>query len=218
MKNYIDGGIKTCKTIAGLASIKKPATELVIWQRSLPSHFQDWINQTDAANLPDGRILVKPKEFRRAIKSLLDRCGLMAGNMRDLLVTDINDLVVGFADITRSKDVDVRLQGVSDNACWKFHRDIVETRLVTTYRGPTTEWVRQAYSEQAIYEQREFSGPLEHLEEGHVAIFKGSCSSPNKGIVHRSPPIAGTGLTRLLLCLNQRTETSPAPWAQTCPQ
>jgi hypothetical protein len=90
----------------------------------------------------------------------------------------------------------------------------VKTRLLTTYRGPTTEWVRHAYAEQAIHEQREFEGPLEQLGDNDVAIFKGSCASPDRGIVHRSPLITGTGQTRLLLCLNQRTNTSPTPWAE----
>ena len=207
-------GIKVCKTRAGLASIEEPDTELVIWQRSFPSSFQDWIDKTDAASLPDVRILVKPDELRRALEPLLDNCGLRAGVMRERLITDVNDLVIAFADITRSDGVDVRLERVSHDACWKFHRDSVETRLVTTYRGPTTEWVRHEYAEQAIQKQREFEGPLEHLGEGDVAIFKGSCANPNRGIVHRSPPIIGTGLTRLLLCLNKRTITSPNPWAE----
>ena len=207
-------GIKVCKTRAGLASIEEPDTELVIWQRSLASDLQNWINQTDAACLPDVRVLIKPDEFRSAFEPLLDRCGLRADDMRGRLVADIHSLVIAFAEITRRDYVDVRLEHISHDACWKFHRDSVETRLVTTYRGPTTEWVRQAHAEQAIQEQREYNGPLEHLKDGNVAIFKGSCGSPNRGIVHRSPPIAGTHMTRLLLCLNQWTRASPAPWAE----
>ena len=134
--------------------------------------------------------------------------------MRDLLVADINGLVFGFADITQSDEVDVRLEPVSGDACWKFHRDNVKTRLVTTYRGLTTEWVQKIYADQAIKEQREFKGPLERLGNGDVAIFKGSFKSQKRGIVHRSPSIAGTGLTRLLLCLNQRTDASPDPWTK----
>ena len=206
-------GISVCRTRVGLASIKDPDTELVIWQRSLDPILQDWINKMDSASLPDLRILAKPDEFRPALESLLDACDFRTGDMRDRLVADVNDLVIAFANIIRGDYVDVRLESVSHDACWKFHRDYVETRLVTTYRGPATEWVRHAHAEQAMHEQREFDGPLEHFGKGDVAIFKGSCASANRGIVHRSPPIAGTGLTRLLLCLNQRTDTSPDPWA-----
>lgn len=207
-------GIRICKTRVGLDHIKETDMQLVIWQRSLPSGFQDWIDEADAECLPDIRILIKHNELQPALEPLLDSCGLRASEMRDQLIADVNDLVIAFSNIIQSNDVDVRLQRVSHDACWKFHRDSVETRLVTTYRGPTTEWVRHEYAEQAIQKQREFEGPLEHLGEGDVAIFKGSCANPNRGIVHRSPPIIGTGLTRLLLCLNKRTITSPNPWAE----
>ena len=207
-------GVEVCNTRAGLASIKEPDTELVVWQRSLASDLQDWIDRTDAASLPHVRLLIKPEEIRPALEPLLDECGLRAGDKRDLLVADVTDLVIAFAGITISDYVDVRLERVSHDACWKFHRDSVDTRLVTTYRGPTTEWVRHAHAQQAINQQREFRGPLERLGDGDVAIFKGNRTGPNKGIVHRSPPIAGTGLTRLVLCLNQRAEPSPDPWSE----
>ncbi len=207
-------GVEFCNTRAGLASIKEPDTELVVWQRSLASDLQDWIDSTDTASLPHVRLLIKPEEIRPALEPLLDDCGLRAGDMRDLLVADVTDLVIAFAGITISDYVDVRLERVSHDACWKFHRDSVDTRLVTTYRGPTTEWVRHAHAQQAINQQREFRGPLERLGDGDVAIFKGNRTGQNKGIVHRSPPIAGTGLTRLVLCLNQRAEPSPDPWSE----
>ncbi len=207
-------GIRTCETRDGLAAINEPATELVIWQRSLPLGFRYWINQADAASLPELRILVKPLDLRPAVEPLLDGCGLARSDMRDLLVVDIAHLVSAFADITRSDCVDVRLERVDHDACWKFHRDSVEARLLTTYRGPATEWVETAHAERAIREQKGFGGPLERLGDNDVAMFKGSRAGPNSGIVHRSPPIAGTGCTRLLLCLNQRSSASPDLWGK----
>ena len=153
-------------------------------------------------------------EQEAKLESLLDECGMPAGDVRELLITDIHDLVSHFADITRSEFVDVRLERISHDSCWKFHRDNVAARLLTTYRGPATEWIRAPYAEQALREPKEFNGPVETLHRNDVAIFKGSAAGSGNGIVHRSPPIVGTGRTRLLLCLNQRTEISPAPWPQ----
>jgi len=208
-------GVKICKTINGLSSINRADTELVIWKRSLAADLQDWIGHTDSDNLPNFRILVDPAELRQALEPLLDKCGLKAEDMRGRLVDDIYCLVLKFAEVTQCDAVDVRLQRISNDACWRFHRDVVKTRLVTTYLGPATEWVQNTYSEQAILKQLEYKGPLEHLGDRDVAIFKGSCTHPNSGIVHRSPPITNTGITRLLLCLNQRTKTSPDPWTET---
>lgn len=207
-------GIEVCGTENGFAAIKKSSTDLVIWQRELPQRFQVWLDQLDAGHLPDLRILVESRNVRRAIDPLLDACGMPGCDMRDLLAEDIDDLVRSFAEITRSETVDVRLERISHDACWKFHRDNVEARLLTTYRGPTTEWVQMAYADKALIDQQDYEGPLERLGLHDVALFKGSCAGPNSGVVHRSPPVAGTGQTRLLLCLNQPTASSPDPWTK----
>jgi hypothetical protein len=206
-------GIRTCGSISGLAAIGAPSTELVIWKRALPSQLRDWLNQIPVPVLPDLRLLIKPGELRPALEPLLDQCGMQAGDMRELLITDIAKLIQVFSRITAKARVDVRLERVDDDACWKFHRDSVDARLLTTYRGPTTEWVQPEHGERAILEQQSFTGPLEHLGAHDVAIFKGTKAGTGRGIVHRSPPIVGTGCTRLLLCLNEPTVASPDPWA-----
>ncbi len=205
-------GIATCDTADGLAGINKPDTELVIWRRTLPLHLRTWLDQLGASCLPDTRVLVQPRDLQDALQPHFDDCGLPQSDMRDWLTSDIANLVAAFARITRGHLVDVRLERLSHDACWKFHRDCVEARLLTTYRGPATECVQPIHAEQALREQRDFNGPLERLNAHDVAIFKGSCATPGSGIVHRSPPIAGTGQTRLLLCLNRQSDISPPPW------
>ncbi len=205
-------GIETCEAAEGLDAITRPDVELVIWRRSLPSRLQTWLERLDATLLPDMRLLVRPEDLVRALEPLLNDRGLPQGEMRALLVCDVDSLVSAFARIARTDLVDVRLQSVGGDACWKFHRDCVEARLLTTYRGPATEWVRPRHAEAALRAQKRFKGPIEHLRAHDVAIFKGSCAGPGSGIVHRSPAIAGTGRTRLLLCLNKPSAVSPEPW------
>ncbi len=207
-----DAGIGICEDPDGLAAINTPDTELVIWRRAFPNRLTTWLEEIGPSHYPDTRILVEPGNFRRAIEPHLDKCGMPAGRLREYLVGDIDFLVTSFAGITGSDLVDVRLERVDHDACWKFHRDYTEARLLTTYCGPTTEWIQPQYATQALQEQREYNGPIEHLRDNDVAIFKGSCAASGKGIVHRSPPIEDTGQTRLLLCLNKRSVASPAPW------
>lgn len=206
-------GIMACDTMSGLAAINDPGTALVIWQRKPLPVFEEWLDRIDVWNLPDLRILIEPDQLRQALEPLLDECEMPAGDMRDLLVDDVHELVLGFADILGSDLVDVRLERVSHDACWRFHRDNVEARLITTYRGPTTEWVQSEYAERAVQEQLDYAGRIERFNRFDVAIFKGSCAG--SGIVHRSPAIKGSGKTRLLLCLNKRTASSPEPLANT---
>ncbi len=213
-RTSMPGSITVCDSPDGLADISQPDIELALWPRSLPLCLRNWLESLDASQLPELRVLVRPDELRQAVNPQLDEHAMPAGDMRDLLVGDIHDLVTAFARITGSDLVDVRLERVSDDACWKFHRDYVAARLLTTYRGPGTEWVQPEQAEQALKDQREYNGPIAHFRNNDVAIFKGSCAGDGSGIVHRSPPIAGTGQTRLLLCLNERSAASPAPWPQ----
>ncbi len=208
-------GIETCDRAQGLAAINTPDRELVIWRRLLPAGLASWLERMEPSRLPDLRILVRRGDLRAALEPHLDACDMPAGDMRDLLIADVGDLVSTFSGITGTGLVDVRLERVTNDACWKFHRDCVEARLLTTYRGPATEWVHPAQAARALQEQKEFKGPLEQLRLHDVAFFKGSCAEPGSGIVHRSPPVAGTGQTRLLLCLNKPSASSPDPWPQT---
>lgn len=205
-------GIGTCDAAEGLAAIGNPGMELVIWRRAQPRRLQIWLERMDAPCLPDIRVLVRPRDLRRAVEPHFDDCGMPPGDMRDLLLGDLDVLVSTFARITHSHLVDVRLTRVSHDACWKFHRDWVEARLLTTYRGPATEWVQPVDAERALREQKSYKGPLERLRVHDVAIFKGNGAGPGSGIVHRSPPVVGTGCTRLLLSLNKLSAASPKPW------
>lgn len=204
--------IRTCARAEGLAAIKDADTELVIWERELLPPLKTWLERLDTSRLPDMRVLVRPDEAQNALGPEMDACGMSPGPMRDMLVEDIEDLAHAFARIANSDLVDISLKRVVDNACWKFHRDCVEARLLTTYCGPATEWVHPQHGVQALREQKRYRGPLERLRIHDVAVFKGSCAGPGTGIVHRSPPIEGTGRTRLFLCLNSPSPASPEPW------
>ena len=203
--------IKTCLKIHGLNAIKETGTELVIWHRTLSPGFKEWIDKSTPSIPPHLRVFIAPGDIRLALNPLLDEYGLPKDSMRELWINDITKLAYAFSRITESKRVDLRLENIDNDACWRFHIDYVEVRLLTTYRGSTTEWVQPAYAKQAINQQKEFSGPLERLDIDDVAIFKGKGTAHANGIVHRSPPLAGTG-SRLLLCINKQSELSPDPW------
>ena len=204
--------VRYCKVIDGLNALNDCGTELVLWQRNLRQDLLDWIEQLAFPELPYLQVLVRPSDVRNALEPLLEQCGLYDSHLRELLVGDISDLTYMFSEITESERVDLRLERIDHDACWRFHKDVVEARLVTTYLGPATEWVDPAFSEEAINEQKNFRGPVKQFNVGDVAIFKGKSANHGSGIVHRSPPIKGTGNKRLFLCLNKQTEISPEPW------
>lgn len=204
--------VETCDAASGLSAIHEAGTGLVIWRRAVPFCLQSWLNQLDAACLPNLHVLVRPNDLRCAIEPELDNCEMPPCNMRDMLICDIAAHVLAFSNVIQTDLVDVRLERVSHDACWKFHRDCVEARFLRTYRGPGTEWVLPIYADRALSDQTSFNGPVEHIDLQEGVLFKGNSAGPGIGIVHRSPPIVGTGQTRMLLCLNQPSVTSPPPY------
>ncbi len=196
-----------------LASIREPAVELAVWNRTLPSSLGRWTADCPPRDLPEGRMLVRRTDLDAGIAALIGT-GRAPAVEAAALATDVLTLTMLFADITGAPAVDIKLERIRNDACWKFHRDCVVARLLTTYRGPATEWVHPEDSDAALREQTDYAGRLERLSCHAVALFKGSCAHPASGIVHRSPPIRGSGVTRLLLCLNLETDASPDLWRE----
>jgi hypothetical protein len=84
----------------------------------------------------------------------------------------------------------LRLERVTGDACKRWHADYVSVRLICTYRGAATRWIEQPGDRQRA------------LATGTVGLFKGRVLAGDDAIVHRSPPILGTGEDRLLLVLD----------------
>jgi hypothetical protein len=100
----------------------------------------------------------------------------------------------------RCDHVQLRLDVVDTNACSKFHIDAVTARLVCTYRGTGTQY--------GISERGKEPAEILTVPTGSPIFLRGTRwpESPPVGLLHRSPPIAGTGETRLLLVLDPVTD------------
>lgn len=192
--------------------IREPGVDLVLWDRSLPRALSDWLEAMPAERLPDSRVLAASVDVRRAAASMLDGEELVEGDLRSAFLNDLVVLAGLFLDVMESDAVDIRLDAIDHDACWKFHRDYVAARMLTTYRGAGTQWVRPQYDAAALAAQGDYSGPVEQFARHTVGLFKGDRGEDSLGTVHRSPPIEGTGETRLLLCLNLPSEASPPLW------
>ncbi|MEO1331185.1 MAG: DUF1826 domain-containing protein, partial [Pseudomonadota bacterium] len=119
---------------------------------------------------------------------------------RDLLIEDVAALAHGFAKIADASYLRVRLDVVTTNACRKFHIDSVTARLICTYRGTGTQYGNSSGKSFGGGEpQTVLTAPT-----GSPMVLRGTLwpEDPPSGLLHRSPPIAGTGETRLLLVLD----------------
>jgi hypothetical protein len=123
------------------------------------------------------------------------------------LLMDIERLAVIFAGLTGKDHVGLRLEGITGAACHRWHADAVGLRLLTTYRGPGTEWLALAGGRETARGLNGGPQPglMAALPTGAVAILKGEGHPGNEGwgCIHRSPPAGPGSRARLLLCLDE---------------
>jgi hypothetical protein len=120
------------------------------------------------------------------------------------IVADVAAQARRFADVTGTTHLGLKLEVVRDNACRKLHHDYVAHRLVCTYRGPGTQWLARDH-EAPLGDEREVVPDhwLTAIPRFATAIFAGVLLPGARPILHRSPPISGTGEIRLVLTINE---------------
>ena len=205
--------IVTVNKPAGLAMIRKAPVQLVVWRRpSVPKFVQALSDASiDPAGLPSFHGIVSSTGAARALRSALlsQERRALSDQMTEELIRDVEQLVRTFGRVSRWKKVYVRLECVDDNACSFWHQDSVSQRLITTYRGPCTEWVHPDVSNETLLNKKEDSKEARSLCHLDVALFKGRGEAKygaallnHPGVVHRSPRISGTGVHRVVLVLD----------------
>jgi len=173
--------------------------ELALWQRTWDPGLVKALDALPMVALPRFRVVSTPEGIHQSIRQLVS--GVDESPLLSALVSDVEALTARFASVTGIEEITVRLDVIDNDACSLFHRDRAYARLLTTYLGPGTIWVPPTCQAKALKDQQFYSGPVHEMARFAVGIFHGSLSS-SPGLVHRSPRLAGSGQSRLLLCLN----------------
>jgi Protein of unknown function (DUF1826) len=208
--------------------ILREEVQLVVWRRSEVPKFATTLADPmlDLSALPHFVGLVTPATAAERIRNRLVKSepALPSDDITGL-ANDVEQLVMVFAKLVETDQVHVRLECVEDNGCCYWHQDSVPFRLVTTYRGPCTQYVHPDLSHQTLLRRQHDSEHAQSLTLRDVAFFKGrlfadsdsdddreediaSTSSDDDdllnqpGIVHRSPRIEGSGVVRVVLVLD----------------
>ena len=208
-KTVLESQVVHGDDVRTLTAILQHHVELALWQRSTHVEFADlhqWLQTLPEHQLPACRLdAMQPADSVKALNASWNAGGTPQGDMRQALLADIAHLVRQFSFVVGCATVGLRLEAVTGDACRRWHRDCVPLRLITTYRGPGTDWVRPEQSAAVMAQPDEDVSDCERLAPFDVALFKGcgwAGNTHDAGIVHRSPRIAGKGITRLVLVLN----------------
>lgn len=181
---------------SGLDSFRDPTCAATIWNRDVPADVTTWLAGLDPDLLPDGRVILRVQALREAVAHLCDIAQMPEVPQRAWLIDDIDMLAQRFAGVMKAPYLRLRLQAVTTNACRKFHLDAITGRLVCTYSGTGTQYGTSLGGNDP---DQIFTTPT-----GAPILLRGSLwpSKPASGLLHRSPPIEGTGETRLVLVLD----------------
>lgn len=193
-------GVAVTEQSKNLSDFLMPGCAAAIWRKQMPADFQSWIDNLDPTHLPQGRIIVRPETVRSAVEEICDLSQTPICQHRDQLIDDIVVLADIFAGLMQPRYLRMRLDVVTSNACRKFHIDAITSRLVCTYRGTGTQY---GISTNGDDPTRVFTVPT-----GAPILLRGTLwpEKPASGLLHRSPPIEGTGETRLVLVLDAMSD------------
>ncbi len=193
--------VHRARTVDALAAILDPDVNLAIWERPpVPVGSLDGFDTIQMTTTVD-----------RAHEELIGAFAQQpAAAWHADIATDIAALTTSFASIMALSHVAIRLERVVGDACKRWHADYVSVRLICTYRGSGTQWIERSVESPDV--------PVvetpQSLDAGAVGLFKGRVLAGEQAIIHRSPPIAGTGEERLLLVLDcPPPEETAALWA-----
>lgn len=189
-------GAGVAGTAADLAAIYNQGCAVAIWRRQPSPGFQSWIDGLEPERLPKAREIVRPRNVRKTVLRICEESETPDCFERERLVADVSALAEIFVGVTNAPCLQVRLDVVTTNACRKFHIDAITSRLVCTYRGTGTQY---GISIDGAEPERVFTVPT-----GAPALLRGTRwpGRSESDLLHRSPPIEGTGETRLVLVLD----------------
>ncbi|MEO9572818.1 MAG: DUF1826 domain-containing protein [Roseobacter sp.] len=174
----------------------KPGCAAAIWRKQTPQYVQSWLDKLPPDILPRGRVILQPHEVADTVRHLFDIAGMPTGSERDWLQSDITGLAEVFSNLLLARYLRLRLDVVKSNACRRFHIDSISARLICTYRGTGTQY---GVSVDGAEPTRVFT-----VKTGAPCLLRGTLwpADPPSGLLHRSPPIEGTGQTRFVLVLD----------------
>lgn len=188
-------GVAVADEMAALDAFLTPGCAAAIWRRQPPQEVQSWLDQLPPESMPVFRVILRPSDVENELEAQLNN--LPDCRERDWLRADIVQLAETFAVLMSARYLRMRLSVVTSNACRKFHIDALTARLICTYRGTGTQY---GISTDGTEPKRVFT-----VQTGSPLLLRGTlwpAEQPKSGLLHRSPPIEGTGEARLVLVLD----------------
>ncbi|VVN24854.1 hypothetical protein PS862_01739 [Pseudomonas fluorescens] len=191
-----------------LARILDDGVNLAVWQRQLPVHIADFaclLLSLDESLAESLSLELADEEAEPDLHGLASGFSDLEGY--EGFITDVSWLVSAFACLLGAKRIGLRLRVLDKAMCPRFHVDHVPVRLITTYAGIGSQWLKEGVMDRGQLGQPDAQPQgdalIQQIASGDVALLKGEKWHGNEGcgLIHRSPQPA-PGERRLILTLD----------------
>ena len=191
-----------------LGEVLQDQINLAVWQRTLPAQIADFATLLLAQDqsLAQSTTLELPgPDSTPNLHGLVERYSDLPGQAAFL--ADVSWLISAFAFLFDAKRIGVRLRVLDKAMCPRFHVDHVPVRLITSYAGVGSQWLREGVMARDLLgdptAEPQNEALIECAQTGHVLLAKGEKWIGNEGcgLIHRSPQ-PDLGMPRLLLTLD----------------
>lgn len=181
------------------------AASLGILRRRLDPAVAAVLDDLAPENLPDLRTEGPVGQICEELRLGLEETGFGPDWLAAWFLEDVRTLAGLYRRVSGADEIVLRVEAIGTDACRRFHADNVRLRLVTTYRGPGTQWLSPRRFPRLPEDGRVPAAAIRQFGRGTVAVLRGSRNAtPGRpGLLHRSPPISGTGVTRLFLAIDE---------------
>ena len=195
-KNKALVGVALAQTACDFSIIQDPDCAAVLCQTQLSSHVLAWLASLGPMCLPKARVILRPDRVQSALVQICDMSQMPVCSEREAFIAHAQQLSDAFMHIMKAPYLRLRLDVTSHNACSRFHIDAMTARLICTYRGTGTQY--------GLANAAEDPETVHTVPTGAAIVLRGKRWPPKAKVdlVHRSPPIQGTGQTRLVLVLD----------------
>lgn len=113
--------------------------DLAVWQRSAPSDFQAWMDALPEDALPSLHRVADAQGLEHDLQQGLDALGMSNGEMRNLLLADLMQLVRRFVRLNGCEQLSLRLGDLRSEVDRQWLCMGAPLRMVCSYRGPASE-------------------------------------------------------------------------------
>lgn len=124
---------------------------------------------------------------------------------RDVLATDLNFLIAVYSDLLGCPRVGLRFERLDRAMCPGFHVDRLGIRLICTYCGPGTEWLKdQSIDRHRLADIDTAAADICEAPVFALVLLKGTLWQGNQqgGAIHRSPTVPPGNERRVLVTLD----------------